>query len=305
MKVLVTGGAGFIGSHVVEMLVENKNIDIGVLDNLSSGKKENLDLNKVAFYEGDINDYTTVESVIQDFKPQSVIHLAAQINVTASIEDPLHDGQTNIVGTLNLLEAARTKSVNKIVFASSAAVYGNPSYLPIDEKHKTNPLSPYGLSKYTVEKYLELYADMFNINYTVLRYSNVYGPRQDAHGEGGVVAIFNDLIKHGKQIEIHGDGTQSRDFVFVKDVAQANYQALTHGDNMTLNVSSNGSTTVNDLVELFKKYSQNEIRGVNHTEPRPGDIEHSVLNNTEAKSVLKWEPAYTLDNGIQKLISND
>ncbi|WP_026798980.1 GDP-mannose 4,6-dehydratase [Pontibacillus halophilus] len=301
MKVLVTGGAGFIGSHTVETLLE-RDTDVAVLDNLSTGKKENLNLSYVQLYNADVNHLDSVRQVVSEFEPDYIIHLAAQVNVTVSIDHPIHDAQSNIIGTLNVLDAARVANVKKVVFASSAAVYGNPEQLPLDESHPVQPLSPYGLSKLTAEHYLDLYAQTYGVDYTILRYSNVYGPRQDALGEGGVAAIFNHLIKEQHPIEIHGDGEQSRDFIYVKDLAEANCLALTAATNNVLNISSNESTTVNELVEVFKKAHGNVEVIVQHTAERKGDIKHSILANQKAKQALQWQPEYSIHEGIQQLI---
>ncbi|MFZ5652589.1 MAG: NAD-dependent epimerase/dehydratase family protein [Bacillota bacterium] len=227
MKVLVTGGAGFIGSHTVDALAA-AGAAVAVLDNLSAGRFENIKQN-VNFYHGDLLEKDFVFHCAEKESPEVIIHLAAQASVPESLKAPDIDAGVNMLGSLHILEAARACGARKVVFASSAAVYGMPRYLPVDELHPAQPLSGYGLSKHTVERYLELYRQLYGLDYTVLRYSNVYGPRQDALGEGGVVSVFIDRIIGGKQPVIHGDGEQTRDFVYVCDVAAANLQAIDRG----------------------------------------------------------------------------
>lgn len=277
MKVLVTGGAGFIGSHIVEELLLN-NYEVAVLDNFSSGKLSNIEANKVTIYEGDVVDENFVNKVVSDFKPMHIIHQAAQVSVAESVNNMLKDEQINIKGSLNIINAARVNNVNRIVFASSAAVYGNPQYLPVDENHPVNPMSPYGLSKLTVEKYLEISNSLYGLNYTILRYSNVYGPRQDAKGEGGVVSIFTDNVCNEKNLHIFGDGMQTRDFIFVKDVARANVASLKLEENFILNVSSNTIITIKELAKLVISENNSTVI-IEHGDERLGDIKDSLLDN--------------------------
>jgi UDP-glucose 4-epimerase len=223
LKVMVTGGAGFIGSHVVDMLV-SAGYRVSVVDDLSTGRFENINPG-VNFYrvkiEGD--DFGRV---VERERPDAVIHHAAQVDVARSMNEPLKDAGINVLGSVNLLENCRRYRVGKVIYASSAAVYGSPAYLPVDEGHPVAPQSPYGVSKHTVEHYLRIYQEVYGVRYTVLRYANVFGPRQDASGEGGVVAIFIDCLLKGKRVKIFGDGRQTRDFVYAGDVACANLAAL-------------------------------------------------------------------------------
>ena len=220
MNILVTGGAGFIGSPIVDKLIDNEH-NVIVVDNLSTGTINNV--NKSAnFIQGSIIDREFIESIISKYKPDCVIHHAAQIDVQRSIEDPTFDCDTNIRGTLNILNSCVKNNVSKIIYASSAAVYGNPNYLPIDENHSINPMSYYGISKFTPEMYIKVYSNMFDIKYTIFRYSNVYGPRQVSKGEGGVVSIFIDKMLMNQSPYIYGDGQHTRDFIYVKDIANAN-----------------------------------------------------------------------------------
>lgn len=227
MKVLVTGGAGFIGSHVVDCLIESGHETV-VVDNLATGKASHVHP-KAKLYVTDIRS-KELKEIVETEKPRVVIHQAAQVSVKRSVDEPLWDAEINILGTLNLLECCRAANVEKLIYASSAAVYGDPVYVGVDERHLIQPLSLYGVSKYTPELYIKVYHHLYGLNYTILRYANVYGPRQDSEGEGGVVSIFIDKLLKGEQPIIYGDGEQTRDFVYVTDVAQANVMALTRGD---------------------------------------------------------------------------
>lgn len=301
-KVLVTGGAGFIGSHIVEKLLD-KGYEVAVADNLSSGNIKNLEkIESIQFFNVDITNYEALKIVVHTFDPEYIIHQAAQVSVAASVKDVLNDETINIRGSLNVIEIAKNTNVKKIVFASTAAVYGEPEYLPIDALHRTKPMSPYGLSKYTVEKYLEMSKKLYQLDYTILRYSNVYGPRQDAKGEGGVVAIFSDKISNDEIPTIFGDGNQTRDFVFVEDVAQANVQALKYGSEKILNVSSSERTTINDLFTSMTKELNKSFVPL-YKEERQGDIKDSSLSNKETRAILKWEPNFSLKKGLKKTLN--
>ncbi|MBM7853704.1 UDP-glucose 4-epimerase [Desulfohalotomaculum tongense] len=299
MKVLVTGGAGFIGSHIVDELV-CKGYEAVIVDNLSTGKKENINP-KAKFYEQNIVDSSLIRVFTKE-KPDYVIHQAAQVDVQASIKDPIFDAKVNILGFLNVLECCVKSNVKKIVCASSAAVYGKPKYLPIDENHPLNPESGYGLTKSVMSRYLGIYHQLYGLNYTVLRYSNVYGPRQDAGGEGGVVAIFINKLLSNKDLFIFGNGEQTRDFIFVKDAAHANIMALEKGDNAVLNISSKTQISIQGLFERIKYLTKKEKEPI-YTESRKGDILHSCLDNTNAKKILHWEPVWSLDDGLRDTIN--
>lgn len=299
MRVLVTGGAGFIGSHVVEALLE-ANHEVVVVDNLSTGKEENLPPG-VPLYKADITD-PGIEDIFQEIRPRALIHQAAQVAVPVSLRDPVFDANVNIIGTLNLLEACRKYGVEKMVFASSAAVYGNPKYLPVDEEHPLRPLSGYGISKHTVERYLEAYQELYGLRWTALRYANIYGPRQDALGEGGVVAIFIDKLLSNQRAVIFGDGEQTRDFVYVKDAATANLLALEHGDNQILNISTGQASTVNELYTLIRQEVGSPLQP-EYGLPRAGDIVHSYLDNKRAVTQLNWQPKYSLARGLQETVA--
>ncbi|MFQ6105914.1 MAG: NAD-dependent epimerase/dehydratase family protein, partial [Candidatus Hydrothermarchaeaceae archaeon] len=257
MKILVTGGAGFIGSTTVDLLIKEGH-DVVILDNISSGKEANI--NKAAkLCKRDISD----KKVVEIFKREDidcVIHQAAQVMVKKSLKDPVFDAQVNILGSLNLLEACK-ESVGKIIYASSGgAVYGEPEYLPVDEKHPIKPLSPYGASKYIVEKYIEIYSSVYGIDYSILRYGNVYGPRQDPHGEGGVVSIFAYKMLNNLSPVIFGDGRQTRDFVYVEDAARANISSIKHGKNVICNIGSGTEKSVNEVVDVIRKTLKSEVQ---------------------------------------------
>lgn len=297
MKVLVTGGAGFIGSHICELLLQRGD-RVVVVDNLRTGKRANLPP-RVTFYHEDITQ-PLLNSIFRQEKPQVVIHEAAQVSVPSSVADPLLDTKINLAGTVNVLEAAKQNGVQKVVFASSAAVYGEPQYLPIDEEHPISVQSPYGLAKHTVERYLALYKSLYGLDYTVLRYSNVYGPRQDGQGEGGVVAIFAHLLSRGLVPTIFGSGEQTRDFVFVRDVAAANVAATTKASGQVLNVSTNHAVTVNQLYEIMAQLWGVDAPARRGPE-RAGDIEDSTLCNLKACEALAWAPSWSLEAGLAAL----
>jgi len=298
MKILVTGGCGFIGSHIVDLLIQD-NHEVLVVDNLSTGKRENLN-EKARLVVCDITE-PGLEAVFHEFHPEVVIHEAAQIDVKTSVEKPDFDAQVNIVGTVNVLECCRAAGVRKIVYASSAAIYGNPMALPITEDHQKEPLSAYGISKRIPEEYIQLYHRLYGLTYTVLRYANVYGERQDAHGEGGVVAIFSDRLKKGQGVNIFGDGEQTRDFVYVRDVAKANVLAVSMGDNQTMNVSRNEATSVNTLLAAMQDAFGANTSDIEYLPVRDCDIEHSYLDHQKMQNVFAWTPEYSLLEGLRSM----
>jgi UDP-glucose 4-epimerase len=298
MNVLVTGGAGFIGSHIVDLLVE-KGCTVSIVDNLSTGRAENINPG-ANFYNIDVRDPGLKEIIARE-KPTAIIHLAAQVDVQCSLQEPYTDAEINILGSVNLLDACSGCGVGKVIYASTAAVYGSPAYLPVDERHPVAPQSPYGLSKHTVEHYLRLYREMHGVSFTVLRFANVYGPRQDAAGEGGVVAIFVDKLAKGVRPAIFGDGEQTRDFIYVKDVAAASVAALRRGDGGTFNVSTGKGLTVNYLYQALKALTGSTMEPV-YQPPRPGDITHSTLSNARACVSLDWRPRYILTEGLRETV---
>ncbi|WP_181351276.1 NAD-dependent epimerase/dehydratase family protein [Thalassobacillus sp. CUG 92003] len=297
MKVLVTGGAGFIGSHIVEELIDS-HYEVVVVDNLVTGHMKNL-LPQVKFYNQDIRK--NLDDLFAKEKPDYVIHQAAQVSVSQSFTDPLYDCEENIVATLNILQSSAKHKVKKVVFASTAAVYGNPSYLPIDEAHHVQPISFYGLTKAHAEKYIKLFAHTHNLEFSILRYANVFGPRQDAHGEAGVVALFIEKLIRGEPPVIFGDGKQTRDFVFVKDVARANVAALENGKNEIFNIGTGQETSINEIIDQLAITLGRPIQATLH-EAREGDIRSSVLQNYRAQSMLRWEPCYSLREGLLQTV---
>lgn len=298
-RVVVTGGAGFIGSHVVEELLRH-DYKVAVIDNFSTGHRKNIAGLPVDVYDFDVTD-PHVGDLILSLHPDSIIHLAAQISVAQSVRDPLFDEQVNVRGSLHVMRAAVRSSVGKIVFASSAAVYGNPLSLPVTPGHPTHPESPYGLTKLTVEHYLKTFYKLFGLPYTILRFSNVYGPRQDAKGEGGVVSIFSDRLSRDMPPFIFGDGKQTRDFIFVRDIASAVVKGLQTEKNICVNVSSGASVTINQLFRMLRSISDSNVNAI-YREARPGDIRESTLSNNEAKKLLGWEPVTDLFTGLQETL---
>jgi len=273
---------------------------VAVLDNLSTGKRERIK-SPVVFYHGDLRDREFVKEVISKEQPNAIYHLAAQVSVQESLKDPVGDAQTNIVGTLNLLDQAVKNKVQKIIFASSAAVYGTPRYLPVDEVHPAEVLSGYAVSKLAVEHYLAVYKNLYNLDYTVLRLANVYGPGQLAGTEGGVVAIFTQNLLEGKVPVIFGDGEQTRDFIYVKDVVTANLAALNRGTGKIINISTNRPSSVNSLYKLLQEMTERVI-SAEYRPTRPGDIRNSVLANQLAIQLLAWQPSFSLQEGIRQTV---
>ena len=295
MKILVTGGAGFIGSHVLEKLMQEQ-CQVVVVDNLSSGLRENIPAG-VKFIEMDICDGKLLDVFISE-RFDAIIHLAAQTKVPVSLERPDYDCQINILGTVNMLEACRKTEVKRVVFASTAAVYGDVNSIPTMENAETRPTSFYGLSKLTVEKYLQMYQQVYGLEYVVLRYANVYGERQGDGGEGGVVSIFIREIAQNKVINIYGDGSQTRDFIYAGDVAAANYQALvTPNVNAVYNVSTQTEVSVNSLVEVMGQVADKQLEK-KYCPVREGDIYRSMLCNHAAQEKLSWQLGVTLMDGL-------
>ena len=296
---LVTGGAGFIGSHLVDRLL-TLGYRVVVLDNLSAGKLRNV--NPAAkFHHGDITDRSVTE-VIHREQPELVFHLAAQASVPASTKDPILDANVNVGGTLRLLEAARLYGIDKFIYSSTGgALYGDPEYNPCPEDHAIEPISPYGTSKYVAELYLELYHRLYQLNYTVLRYGNVYGPRQDPSGESGVVAIFSQTMLEGRQPTIFGDGAQARDYVYVDDVVDANLCAIERGDSQAFNIGSGEMTSVNQVFESLKSIIGYRW-GPEHGPSRPGDVFGISLDSARAAKELGWRPSTSLDDGLRQTV---
>jgi len=293
---MVTGGAGFIGSHIVDLLIE-KGYEVTVLDSLIHGKKENIN-KKAKFYCKDICD-KDIWDVFKKEKPKIVIHEAAQINVAKSIENPVYDANINIIGALNILECCRKIGVKKVIYPSSAACFGEPKYLPIDEAHPLEMISGYGVSKHTVEHYLKIYKDLYGLNYIVLRYANVYGPRQDSTGEGGVVSIFAEKMFKDESPYIFGDGNNTRDLVFVKDVANANYMAMSTNKVGIYNVSTNTKISINELFKYYNDMLNKNLKPI-YIGERKGDIKHSYMTFEKIQEDLGWTPTYDILTGLRE-----
>lgn len=301
MNILVTGGAGFIGSHLVDGLIAEGHHVI-IVDNLSTGSRKNLNP-KAVFYEEDIRHTDALDRIFADEQVQIVFHEAAQTLVPYSMEHPKEDAELNIMGLINVLDMCRKYHVEKIIFSSSAAVYGDNLNVPLKEDQPLMPTSFYGLTKVTAEKYIQLYHDVFGLSYAILRYSNVYGERQGSHGEGGVVYVFSKALAQGKDLTIFGDGEQSRDFIYVKDVARANIKAMDAAvPSGIYNVSTAIETTINALKEILLYFSRVPVQ-VSYADARGGDIYRSALDNTAAKQVLQWKPATKLLQGLQATYS--
>jgi len=298
-KAIVTGGAGFIGSHICDALIE-RGIAVAVIDNLSSGKKQNL-APAATFYEVDVRD-ESIRDIFAKETPDFLFHLAAQMDVRQSVADPMYDASVNVGGTANLLEAGRAVGLDKTVYAATGgAMYGEPKDLPADESTPVEPLSPYGLSKGAAEQYLELYRKLYGMNYTSLRFPNVYGPRQDPHGEAGVVAVFSQLLLAGKTPNIFGDGSKTRDYVFVKDVVEANVLALDGGDGRAYNVGTGRETTDDEIFEAVRKAVGVDIQAV-HTDFREGEVRHIALDVSRLRSELGWTPSISLEAGVPSTV---
>ena len=300
MRILVTGGAGFIGSNVVDRFLELGH-EVAVFDDLSSGFREFVNP-KARFFQGDLADAAAIDAAIAEFKPEVVDHHAAQIDVRKSVSDPVFDARVNILGSIGLLQACTRHGVRKVVYASTGgALYGEGRQLPATEDHPVNPEAPYGASKHTVEHYLYLWKLLHGLDFTVLRYPNVFGPRQNPHGEAGVNAIFIGLMLEGKRPRIFGDGNAVRDYLFVSDVVDANVIALEKGSGEMLNLGTGIGTSVNDIVRELKVilgFAEDAI----HEPPRPGEVQRIYLDASRAKSVLGWAPRVSFAEGLRRTV---
>lgn len=300
MKILVTGGAGFIGSHVVDAYVKEGH-DVIVVDDLSTGFERNVN-KKARFYKVDLRD-SDIWEIFDQESPDLVNHHAAQMDVRKSVEDPGFDADVNILGSINLIENCVKFNVKKIIYISTGgAVHGEPEYLPLGEEHPINPLCQYGISKHTVEHYLHLYSQLYGLAYTVLRYPNVYGPRQNPYGEAGVNAIFIGQMLQGKPCTIFGDGEQLRDYVYVDDIVAANTAVLDKGHNQIYNLGSEKGTSVNDIYKKLRHLIGSD-GDVEYAPLRKGEIKNVYLNSSKAKRELGWRPRVGLEEGMGKTIA--
>jgi UDP-glucose 4-epimerase len=301
VKILVTGGAGFIASHVADACIAAGH-DVAILDDLSRGSMKNVNP-KARFHRGDVRDHDFVEHVFSTEKPEAINHHAAQMDVRRAVEEPVFDASVNIIGSIQLLEASVRHKVRRFVYISTGgAVYGEPKEFPVPEDYPINPITPYGISKHTVEHYLFLYNVLYGLPYVVLRYGNVYGPRQSSKGEAGVFAIFCEQMLAGIQPVIYGDGSKVRDYVYVEDVARANLLALEKGDGGIFNIG-NGVPTRDD--EVFRVVRDNlglTTLQPKHVDKRPGEIDRIWLDTTKARRVLGWEPRFSLQEGARETV---
>ncbi len=299
MKILVTGGAGFIASQIADAFIDIGH-EVTILDNLSTGFEKNVNP-KANFIKADIGDKELSE-LFEKEKFDVVNHHAAQMDVRRSVADPAFDATTNILGTINLLQNCVKTGVKKFMFASTGgAVYGEQDYFPADEKHPTRPLSPYGISKLSVEKYLYFYKAQYDLNYTILRYANIYGPRQNPFGEAGVIAIFTTRLLKGEQPIINGTGEQTRDYVFVGDVVKANVTVLNDSDTDIFNIGTGKETNVNDLFKSLNGII-NKGQEEKHGPAAPGEQMRSVITSDKLFNKFNWRPSTTLDEGLNKTV---
>ena len=299
LKALVTGGAGFIGSHLVDRLLF-EGFQVAIIDNLSAGKIQNLN-SAATFYHADITQTAADEIFVRE-QPDLVFHLAARVSVAGSAQHPVDNAEVNVIGTLKLLEAARKIGLEKFIFASTGgAIYGDPEDNPCSEKTAVEPVSPYGLSKHVGEEYIALYHRLYRLNFTNLRYGNVYGPRQDPHGEAGVVPIFIEAMLNGNPPQIFGDGEQERDFIYVDDIVEANIQAINGGHNRTMNIGTGVGTSINRLYDLLKG-SLNFHHDAERRPRRHGDVHKIFLDCSEALEHLGWTPGTALEEGLRKTV---
>jgi len=294
-RALVAGGAGFIGSHVVDRLLAEGHT-VAVIDDLSSGRLSNLS-GEAEFIQGDVRGERAAQA-LKAFKPDFLFHLAAQIDVRKSVADPAFDADVNVVGLLRMLKAAEEVGTRRVVFSSSGGtVYGEAETLPTDESAPTDPVSPYGIAKLTCERYIAYFTRWTQISGVCLRYANVYGPRQDPHGEAGVVAIFGGRLLKGETCAIFGDGEATRDYVHVSDVAEANFLAMERGEGLCINIGTGVETSVNDLYAALAA-----VCGVSepaeHKPARAGELQRSALSNRMAAEVLGWAPKIELRAGL-------
>lgn len=300
MKVLVTGGAGFIGSHVSDALIREGH-EVHILDDLSGGNRSNVP-DEATFHELDIRS-DQVPSMFEAERFDALIHHAAQMDVRRSVADPQYDADVNVIGFLNLVEAGRKNGLKKVIFASTGgAIYGEPEFVPQDESHPLRPLSPYGITKLCTERYLYYYEQEYGLPYVALRYANVYGPRQNPHGEAGVVAIFTERMLDGRQPVIYGDGEQTRDYVFVGDVVRANLRALAYDGTGTFNVGTSVETSVNELFRAIRDRIDARFEE-RHEAGRPGEQRRSVLDFAHSRAELGWEPTVDLEAGLDETIA--
>ncbi len=300
MKILVTGAAGFIASHVADAYV-NAGHEVVIMDDLSRGSKKNTNP-RARFYQYDIRDRETVENIFLQEKPAIVNHHAAQMDVRRGVREPLFDAQVNILGSLNLIEAAVAHGAKRFIYAATAgAGYGEPKHMPVPEDYPINPITPYGISKHTVEHYLFTFQCLYGLQYVVLRYGNVFGPRQSSQGEAGVFAIFSEQMMSGRQPVIYGDGQKVRDYVYVSDVVAANIAALARGTNEIFNIGSGVATPDLEVFERVRDLLGKSVQP-RYLPRRPGEIDRICLDISKAARLLGWVPQVTLADGARRTV---
>jgi len=301
MKILVTGAAGFIGSHVADAYV-NLGHEVVIVDDLSRGSKRNLNP-KSRFYQCDIRDRDGIEKIFLLEKPAIINHHAAQMDVRRGVREPLFDAQVNILGSINLIEAAVAHGAKRFIYAATAgAGYGEPKQMPVPEDYPMNPITPYGISKHTVEHYLFTFRFLYGLEYVVLRYGNVYGPRQNSQGEAGVFAIFSEQMLAGAQPVVYGDGNKIRDYVYISDVASANVAALDRGTNEIFNISSGVETRDLEIFQRVRELLGKQVEP-RYVARRPGEIDNICLDISKAESLLRWVPSVNLSEGSSKTVA--
>lgn len=302
MRILVTGGAGFIGSHIVDQCVAAGH-EVAIVDNLweeGGGKQDNINA-KARFFRTDIVNESAIQHIFDEFKPEVVSHQAAQHSVAISTKNPQLDARVNVLGLLNILTNCTRTGVQKIVFASSGATYGTAKDLPVDENTPQHPESPYGITKMVTEHYLRYWHEANGLNYTALRYGNVYGPRQDPNGEAGVISIFAKRFLAHEKIRIDWDGEQRKDYVFVEDVARANVLALTKGNNDIFCIGTGRAVSVNEIYAILAEITQYKPE-IQRAPKRPGDIYLTYFDNSKAKRLLGWEPSVSFEEGVKATV---
>jgi len=298
-KVLVTGGAGFIGSHLVDRLIK-EGYRVVVIDNLSTGKRANLNP-KAKFYKADIQD-SKISHIFRKEKPELVFHYAAHIEARKSVEDPISNAKVNILGSLNVLENCRKFNVKEIIFASSGGeIYGAAKKIPTPEDYLPQPISPYGVSKLTIEKYLDAYYRLFGLKYKTLRYGNIYGPRQNPYGEAGVVAIFTSKMLKSEQPLIHGNGKQTKDYIFIEDAIEATIMSLKKNLVGSLNIGTGKETSVLEIFSKIKNLTKSSVKE-KHIPPPPCLFSRGCLDIKKARKVLNWQPKYSLEEGLGETV---
>ncbi|HLI87499.1 MAG TPA: GDP-mannose 4,6-dehydratase, partial [Ktedonobacteraceae bacterium] len=302
MRTIVTGGAGFIGSHIVDQYIDAGH-EVAVVDNLweeGGGKESNLNP-RARFYHADITDEAALARIFDEVKPEIVCHQAAQHSVAISTKNPRLDARVNVLGLINVLSNCTRVGTRKIIFASSGATYGTPVRLPLDEDVPQRPESPYGITKMVAEHYLRYWHDANGLNYTALRYGNVYGPRQDPNGEAGVVAIFARRFLAHEPVRIDWDGEQRKDYVYVEDVARANLLAINRGDNDIFCIATGKATSVNEIYEILAQITGYRPEIVKAPK-RPGDIYRAYFNCSKAERILNWKPSVSFEEGVKATV---